>query len=69
VGDAGGWGGILFFGIEEKWHKLVDSRHGNVSSVVSGKKGLSLEVEEEDRRCHFEETIRRHAAPFDDTLV
>jgi hypothetical protein len=40
VGKTWGYGGTFFFSLAEKDGKLFDSRHGNVASIVSGKKGL-----------------------------
>lgn len=41
VGEAGRYGRRLFFSFGKEDWELFDGRHGNVTSVVSGKKGLS----------------------------
>ena len=57
VGNAGRWGGAFLFSVQEKGHELFDSRHGKIPSVISCKKGLSLQVEEEDCRSHVDGTF------------
>ena len=50
--NAGCRGCILLLSVKQKRHELVNSRHWEVATVVAGKKGLALEVEEEDSRGH-----------------
>lgn len=46
------WDGrALFFRIAEQHWKSINCAHGNVSSVISGKKGLNMLVTSEIRRA------------------
>jgi len=50
--NAGGRGCIFLLRVEQQRHELVDRRQWDVATVVAGKQGLALEVEEEDSRRH-----------------
>lgn len=40
IGETWWHGGAFFFGLAEEDGELFDSRHGNIPSIVSSKKGL-----------------------------
>lgn len=37
VGEAWWYCGALFFGFAEEYRELLDSGHGNISSIIPGK--------------------------------
>jgi len=57
VGKAWGDGGGFLLGLAEKHGELLDGGHGDVAAVVSRKKRLALEVEEEDGGRHGERLV------------
>jgi hypothetical protein len=73
VGEAWWHGGRVFFGFGEEDGELFDGGHGNVTSVVTGEKGLRRESQisltrfmvrfDDQRRCTAALAVTRRNAP------